>query len=224
MTMYKTIIAALTAVAIASPALANDEQFQAWGGVFATKEISDNSVLWLEAQTRFSDGASRLGQLLLRPGLGFNIGESSVAFIGYAYVRTASSGAATTHEHRIWQQLTHTFTGEGASVTLWSRTRFEQRFLENSGDMGLRFRQLIRATTPIQDGLLAVFWTEPFLNLNNTNWGQRSGVDQWRNFVGLNVSLSPSLSLEAGYLNQFVARPGVNRVNHILNVGTNIRF
>ncbi len=58
-------------------------------------------------------------------------------------------------------------------------------------------------------------------NLNNTDWGARSGFDQNRFFFGLGYKLneSGSLSLEVGYLNQYLyRRSATDRMNHIFSV------
>ncbi|MEZ4404385.1 MAG: DUF2490 domain-containing protein [Kofleriaceae bacterium] len=71
--------------------------------------------------------------------------------------------------------------------------------------------------------LRAVGWTEPFINLNQPAWAAR-GVDQWRTFAGLAVPVTPRVTVEPGYLNQVVVRPGANPVNHIAAVSTTIKW
>jgi len=45
---------------------------------------------------------------------------------------------------------------------------------------------------------------EPFVDLRNTDWGGQSGLGQNRAFVGIGWRLSNRISVEAGYMNQYV--------------------
>lgn len=91
--------------------------------------------------------------------------------------------------------------------------------------MGWRLRQQLRATAPLSGKTRAVGWTEAFISMDDTSWGQRSGLDQWRNFVGVSVPMSKAVSIEPGYLNQWVVRRGsADRVNHVASVSLFARF
>ena len=68
--MHKApLLAALSAATIATPAIAQDEDFNVWTGQFATINVDDADKIFvrLEAQERFTNDADRLGQLLLGP-------------------------------------------------------------------------------------------------------------------------------------------------------------
>jgi hypothetical protein len=201
-----------------------EDDLQAWAVATATVPLSDNVVLWLEAQTRFSDDAGRLGQLLLRPGIGLRIAPGTTLFGGYAFVRTDPIGPARTHEHRIWQQLSFGIAGDGKGVTVTGRSRFEERLMEGSSDMGFRVRQLIRVTAPVGKGVRAVGWHESFVTLDDTRWGQRSGFDRMRNFAGIAVPVAKGMSIEPGYMNEYVRRRGPDRMNHIASITLNTSF
>lgn len=95
--------------------------------VQATRPIADGVSLLVDVQGRFSDDASRLGQLLVRASIGWRVGDGATASLGYAYVRTTPASGADTDEHRGWQQLSYRLAGDGKGVTLTGRTRLEQR-------------------------------------------------------------------------------------------------
>jgi hypothetical protein len=104
-----------------------------------------------------------------------------------------------------------------------SRTRLEQRFFEGFADDGWRLRQFLRGQLWLGDNsdnraLSVIGVSEAFVSFDSTSWGQRAGLEQWRNFVGLGVPLDDRLTLEAGYLNQRLIRPGADRSNHVLNI------
>lgn len=212
------------ALLFSTPAMA-DEDAQAWAAATATIPVDDKIVVWLEAQGRFSDDASRLGQLLLRPGIGYKVSPGTTVFAGYAYVRTDPVGPVRTTEHRIWQQVSWRALGDGKSTTLSGRSRLEQRFVNGTRDVGVRFRQLLRLTTPVsKSGVQAVGWSELFLGLNDTQAGQRTGFDRLRSFAGVSVPVGKSLRLEPGYMNEYVKGRTDDRANHIASLTMNLNF
>lgn len=223
--MIRYLAALAPALLLAAPAQA-EEDIQGWAAATATVPVDDRLVIWLEAQGRFSDDITRLGQVLIRPGVGYKVSTATTVFVGYAYVRTSPEGGAVMQEHRIWQQATWRALGNGRTVTLSGRSRLEQRFVEGTGDVGVRFRQLLRLTVPIdKQGVQAVGWTEGFFGLNDTQAGQRAGFDRMRNFAGVLLPVNDTMRLEPGYMNEYVRRRGTDdRVNHIASVTMNLNF
>jgi hypothetical protein len=128
------------------------------------------------------------------------------------------------NEHRLWQQIGFRLAGDGKGVTLTGRTRLEQRWMEGSDDMGWRLRQQLRLTAPLSGKVRAVAWSEAFVSLDDTSWGQNSGLDRCRNSVGLSVPVSKAVTIEPGYINQWVVRSGQDRVHHIGNLSVTARF
>lgn len=209
--------AALAATATAAPAVAAEDDANIWLAQTATVNLGKDAVLWLEAQERFTNDASRLGQFLLRPAIGYKLDPTTTAYIGYAYVMTDPVGPAKTNEHRIYQQLSFRLAGDGKGVTVTGRTRLEQRWLEEQGGTAWRLRQQVRLTAPLAGKARAVIWTEPFIGFNQTRF-QRDGIGLWRNFAGLSAPVGKTLSLEPGYLNQYVVRGGRDRIDHTASV------
>lgn len=223
--MIRCLAAIAPILFLATPALA-EEDMQGWAAATATVPVDDRVVVWLEGQGRFSDEVSRLGQLLIRPGIGYRVSPSTTLFAGYTYVRTSPRGGAVTTEHRIWQQASWRAIGDGKGVTVSGRTRLEQRFVHGTGDVGVRFRQLMRVTAPIdRQGTQIVGWTEGFFGLNDTQAGQRTGFDRMRNFAGISLPVTATMRLEPGYMNEFISRRGTDdRANHIASVTMNLNF
>ncbi|HET9511904.1 MAG TPA: DUF2490 domain-containing protein, partial [Sphingomonas sp.] len=196
-----------------------DEDVQAWTGVVAQGTVKGDLYVWLEGQARFTDDVGQLGQFILRPAAGVRFAPDASAIAGYAYVQTRSSAGAITREHRPWQQVQFAVLRDGAGKPIvTSRTRLEQRMVEGRTKTGWRLRQFVRAGIPMtRSGVQAVAFTEGFFNLNTTDFGARSGVDQWRTFVGLGLPVTKTARLEPGYLNQHVFRAGEDRTNHIVS-------
>ncbi len=209
---------------LAFPAHAADEDAQVWSSVNATVDAGESVVLSFDANVRWTDDVSRAGQVVLRPGIGFKLDKSTTATVGYAYVRTDPVGPAKFDEHRAWQQLSYRLAGDGQNVTLTGRSRLEQRWVEGASDMGWRMRQQLRVTTPLKGKVRAVAWSEVFVSLDDTSWGQNSGLDRWRNSVGLAIPLNSAITIEPGYLNQWVVRPGRDQIHHIGNIAISARF
>jgi hypothetical protein len=216
------LVACSLALVAASPAAA-EEDFQPWFAATATVPVGERALVWLEGQARTSDDASRLNQVLLRPAVGLRVSPAATLFAGYAFVATNPRGPGSSKEHRIWQQALIRILGDGKGITLSSRSRLEQRFREDDGDTGHRLRQLVRLTAPIGSaGTQAVIWSEPFIGLNGTAWGQPAGLDRWRNFVGVSVPVAATLRVEPGYMNEVVEQRGPDRMNHIASLTLNL--
>lgn len=211
-------------LASAGAASAADEDSQAWSVVNATAALNDKVVLAFDSQARFSDDASRLGQLIVRPSVGWRLDGTTTASLGYAYIRSTPEGRPTTHEHRGWQQMSYRIAGDGKGVTLTGRTRLEQRWLEGRDGTGWRVRQQVRLTAPVKDGVRAVAWTEPFVGFNETSWGQRDGLHLLRSFAGVSVPISKTVTLEPGYLHQRAYRSGPDAVTHAAAIWINLQF
>jgi hypothetical protein len=206
-------------------ALAEDDT-QAWAAVIASGTVRGDLFLWFEGQARAIDDIGGGSQIVLRPAIGARIGRDAHAVAGYAYVRTDPANGAVSHEHRPWQEIQFApiRLANGAPLLI-SRTRLEQRMVEGRDGTSCRLRQFIRLQVPVNaTGMQVVAFTEGFFNLNTTRWGVRDGIDQWRNFIGIGFPVLPRARVEPGYLNQRLARPGDDRVNHILSATLFVRL
>jgi len=211
-------------LASAGAAHATDEDTQAWSVVNASGALNDKVILGVDGQVRFSDDASRLGQLIVRPSVGWRLDGAKTASLGYAYIRSTPKGRPTTEEHRGWQQLSYRLAGGGKGLTLTGRTRLEQRWVEGRDGTGWRVRQQVRVTAPVKDRVRGVAWTESFVGFNQTSWGQRDGLHLWRSFAGVSVPISKTVTLEPGYLHQRAFRTGPDAVTHAAAVWINLQF
>ena len=194
-----------------------------WSALFAQDNFCSESRLrwWFDGHYRLFDDNDGFGQSIVRPGIGVDVWENSALWAGYGWIRTSPIQGADTDEHRIWQQWTWSRTCD--SLKFAARTRFEQRLLESSDDTGLRIRQFVRGQKNLGPCSKCTFvvWDELFIACNDTDWGQRSGFDQNRIFVGFGFKRhhSSPWRVEVGYMNQAVNQLGpTNRSNHILAV------
>jgi hypothetical protein len=184
-------------------------------------------VFFAEVQPRISDGVSRLGQLLLRPAIGYELSKHVTIYQGYARVIDPVAGGADRHEDRLFQQVTWNV-GRIGRMEVQSRTRLEQRWRSDGPGMSLRARQMMRFEYPLAPGkrrIAALGSTEGFVGLKSAEWGGVTGFDQLRTFVGLEIPLPGTSTIEAGYLNQTRDAPG-RRTNmaHVASLSVFVRL
>ena len=140
---------------------------------------------------------------------------------GYAHIVLPTQGGRDINEERSFQQINWTI-GKPWDGELSSRTRIEQRWRSDGDGMGWRLREMLRYEKPLNPGseaLNALVYAEAFVALNSTDWGQKTGFDQLRSFVGAEVKLMGKSTAEIGYLNQLVdQRDGNQRMNHVASI------
>ena len=209
------------------PAFADTkEDGRFWLNLNATGHLPAEGWSWFaELQPRWRHEGSDFDQLIIRPALSYHLNKQTSFWVGYAHVVSHPDGKKSFEENRTWQQLLHNFEPIG-SLSIQSRTRLEQRFIENSDDTGHKIRQMIRFTLPsaMSPKLLWVAYDEYFINLNDTDYGARRGFDQNRAFLGLNWAFAPDLKFEIGYLNQYVNAKNTDLDNHVLSSTVNFTF
>lgn len=214
--------ALLISLLVSVPAQAQEvaHEPQTWLALFSQGPlVGQKLVLWFDAHARFGfapESNPANTALLIRPGVGYRLREDMTIYLGYLWAPVWRSGQLTLNEHRVWQQYTWDLAFDsGAKMQL--RSRLEERFAQ--GDVGLRFRQLVRAQTPpLVEKFILVAWDEVFLAFNNTRFGQLAGFDQNRLFLGVGRSLWGKFRLEAGYFNQWLPREGTDPMRHAFAV------
>jgi hypothetical protein len=195
---------------LASPAAArpSDSQAQLWYAAFTQGPIARPFLYYLEAQPRLGQDD---GRLILRSALGLALPvEGLSVWLGYAWIPVwpwDEDPAPRLNESRLYQQLLYN-TALGP-VRLSSRTRLEQRLLASAAGTSHRFRTFLRGSAPLggESPLSLILWDEVFFHLNTVEGGPRRGFDQNRAFLGVGYKLSAHVTLEAGYLNNYIRRP-----------------
>lgn len=191
--------------------------------------------LHLEVQNRRADMGEEWQQLLIRPGINYQISPSLSVSVGWAYVKTWPYGeypvSAAFPEHRAWEQVQHSFKALGLEWT--QRLRLEQRWLGEmtydllDADYDLagwryenRIRYLLRTSVPLTSSgkTYLALWDEVFFNFGKNVKG--NDFDQNRAFIGLGQKLSGTTRLEVGYMEQTLRRRGgqIREDNHTLAV------
>ena len=181
-----------------------DHNAHAWGAYFGDHPIgSSRWGVHLEGQYRRHDLGLQWQQLLLRPGVNYEVNSHLMLTTGYAYARSFSYSEfvprrAPTNEHRIWEQAWFRYRSGPAAWT--TRLRFEHRFLENTSapQSGYRYEHRMRAWQQITLPLYrktyftaydeAWFYVAPYVS--------DSSFDQNRAYAGVGLRVNPAWQLE----------------------------
>ncbi len=214
----------MIAALLAAPAAAQD--VQSWNTLLLQGPVDGKLLLWAELQPRFTNDADRLGQFVARGALGVRLKHDVDLHAGYHFQHNSPATGRSSTEHRLWQQIMAPVIRREDGFALITRWRLEQRTFEGASDTGLRLRMMWRLQQPLNGKGSAgpLIMSETFVALNSTDWGARSGLDQQRSFVGWLQPLGKRLNLEAGYMHQYINRPGRNPGNHVLNITLNRRL
>ncbi len=187
---------------------------QLWSQFIVQKRVAEQYQLYFETQPRITHQISQLERVLIRPAVGYEFLPNHTLWLGYLWSPALLSGGR--YEQRFWQQYVHQ--SHFSPWTLLSRTRLEQRWIENIGGTALRLRQMLRALFPLNEDhswSLAV-WDEIFLNLNSVERGPQAGYDQNRFFAGVSYLPHSKLRIEPGYMVNHLRLPGGQiQLNHI---------
>lgn len=196
-------------------ALTHDGQI--WFPLYNRVGLSDKFRGWFEVNPRFGDNLSEIDQLLIRPALGYQLTAALAIWQGYAWITNYQPQFRD--EHRLYQEASyrHGF----LNFRIFSRTRLEERFLQDAGGAAIRARQMLRVDFPFDKDQIwgAVIYDELFVNLNTVRRGPEGGFDQNRIFVGIHRKVNDHLNFDFGYQNQTINTRGPNladKMNHII--------
>jgi len=201
-----------------------DHNAHGWYIYFGDHPIRDSKWgVHLETQWRRHDVVQKWQQLMLRPGVNYQVNRSLTLTAGYAYVRSFTYGdftvpAPSFPEHRLWEQAWWRYSGK--SLNWGTRIRFENRFLGSPAGATFRYENRLRlyqqVTKPLNSGTYLTAYDEFWIYVKP--YVARSVFDQNRAYGAVGFPLSPTLRIELGYMNQaLLRRPGsVLESNHTL--------
>ena len=184
-------------------AQAQTQDIGVWTAMLSAPEFTDHVRGWLDVHAR-RDGDRFLA--IVRPGVGWQITPQVSAWAGYAWIPSLPDDRDLFNEHRIWEQVTVTIP-LGDRMNIQSRTRFEQRFAQGGGTVGLRIREFVRFSIlpRREEAVRLALWDELFVGLND-NPLARPGFDQNRLFVGFGLPIRHGGRMEIGVLNVLAQR------------------
>jgi hypothetical protein len=210
---------------------AETEASGVWGIVSASGVIGENADtsrwrFWFDGQYRNSDLDTSVHQILLRPTVSYVLNSDVSLWLGYAYVETDRPSGSSVREHRLWQQLSWTARRFDRGV-LSARFRLEERDIDLGDDLGWTLRAQLKYIHFLDDQRQwqAFAFIEPFVALNDTDWGAQSGMQQNRTALGIGYQLNDRVGIEMSYMNQYlVRRRSVDISNHLLVLSLKTNF
>lgn len=224
LTLLGTVFWSMMLVVASIAHAETEEDGRYWLSLYAQGALPMTNTFWsMDLHPRWREEGQQFDQLIIRPAVFYRFNPKTSVWLGYDTVINHPSGQSAFRENRLWQQFQYQFDAI-EDITLVSRTRFEQRHREGSDDTGHRLRQMLRATTPsrLHANLYWLVFDEVFINMNDTEWGVRRGMDQNRLFLGIHWKFDQRMNMDVGYLNQWVNGRTLDRENHVLS--TTFRF
>jgi hypothetical protein len=184
-------------------------------------------VFAFDAQARYVDVGSGLSTWLLRPSVGYKLGEAAHIRIGYAHFRVRTRPGILADEDRLWEQVDwRTSVAGGADLSL--RLRLEHRFSTLGSDTRHVARLMVKYTRPLGNSgrCSLVLSAEPFFDLDSSDIGGDAGIFQGRVAAGMAWKTGQNTTLEVGYMYQhFFAENRPDRASHVavLRFRSNLR-
>lgn len=182
---------------------------------------------WLvmdQARTRDDNpDGHRFTENLLFAQLGYSITPNLSIWAGYTHDWIHPLGKSAYQESRPYQDLV--WNSNFAKWRFTARTRLEERIREDSGDTGVRLRQLFQVSYPLDfiDKNLSAYAGEEMLGYTNKNSFGRQGFSENRALGGFSYQFSQQLGADLGYMGQYVYnKTGSNLFTH--NVQFNLRY
>lgn len=193
-----------------------EQLFGMWGNVFVNGKFSKDSQwlyygdISLRSAQQFNTPTDNqrnmvLGAVVTHDAIGYKFNDNHSIHIGYAFQRAVDPFAKIpTNENRAWEQ--YTFSSPTPIGNFSSRSRLEQRTVNIGSNTGVRFRQQLKLSYPLNENWSVIGSNEIFINANTVDWGPVAGIDQNRVFVGIGYKFDKVWRTEIGYMNQYINR------------------
>ena len=186
---------------------AQNDESSGWLFLSHSQKINSNWSYMTDVQLRTSPTFSYLKNVLVRPGLIYNINDQHAIGLGYTYFATwDKTEIANTFEpeDRIFEQ--YVFEVKLGKVNINNRLRFEQRFIKKTTQniFAQRLRYLIQAKfqlnndTHFKQGWYLNLQNEFFLNVQHKEKINNHFTDQNRPYVGIGYRIKKGFELEFG--------------------------
>ncbi len=171
-------------------------------------------VYYIEPQLRLIYRDNPFQQFLANAGMGYKVIPNWQIWFGQTFSADSQDAVAGSFdEYRLWQQIV--WKRRFPSVSLISRTRFEERKSLFFSDWAYRLRQRLLLNKPLTNHLSLVISNEIFFNMNGASWIITDRLDQNRAYLGVEQQISEITYLGLGYMNQYLSTP-IPQSNHVL--------
>ncbi|WP_426052160.1 DUF2490 domain-containing protein [Brevundimonas sp. SL161] len=206
----------IAAFALATPALASDEDMEFWFNPSVSKAVDGRTSVELETAQRFRKDP-RTDTYFVRGWIKRDDARDNTWGVG---IEQRWNGPDQ-QEVRLLQQVGY----ELGPIDL--RTRMEQRFVSTDAQTGWRVRQRIGTSVPLGDSDTSWSLTadaELFVTLRSTDPDGQTGVTGLRTFVGFEREFG-RYEVSLGYLRQQDVRDNApDRIGHAPFIGVGVAF
>lgn len=189
-----------------------------------TRALPANWRLTVDVAPRWESGASDYSKTALRAQVARLLADRVTVGAGYEFQEPAAR--FNRREHRLWQQVQ--VAQQLGALGLSHRARFEQRWLDNAATTVLRARYQLRASRRLapDSPWSWLAFEESLVTVRGSRRGPRQGLDRQRFGGGLARAITPRLTVEGGYMWQFVNLPAplADQVDHVAQTALLYRF
>lgn len=200
------ITAALLGCSIASAHVRHHTKL--WNTAIIQGSFSDQSRIryYLQPELNLVDDKYKYQTSFLYAGLGYQITPDLTLWLmdGVLYIKRINGKIR--REDILRQQMNLTLIKQD-QLNLAMLARLEERKDMSESRWSIRWREQLKLRVPFQvwQGHALVVFDELFFNLNHPKWtNNNSLLQQNRFFIGIGNTLTPHLSLDVGYLNQYL--------------------
>jgi hypothetical protein len=183
-----------------------------WFFLSHTQKLTGKWSYMMDVQLRSSTQFKYLQNVLVRPGLLYQLTDQQSVGVGYTYFVTwdRSEGTETFEpENRIFEQYIHRL--KIGRLIVNNRFRLEQRFIQNEENnvFSQRIRHQLQARFHLnsdkefENGLYINLQNEIFLNVQNQDKVNDHFFDQNRPYLGLGYRINKKLEIELGYYHRY---------------------
>jgi Protein of unknown function (DUF2490) len=213
------------ALAFACPVMAEDDA-QLWLTFVADIKVDNNDSITGTALLRSRPDSLDPGQRLLRIAFTHKINHGRSLSFSYTHVRNFIDTGPDRIEHRLSETFAFPI-GGFAGGKIDGRVQSEQNFDNGFSDVGLRMRGRVRWSLPLTRNryIQLQLSDEPIFAMNNTDYGQKSGLVANRASVGVHFDISKAIGIAPSYTWQLVNRQGrPDRNDHIAGLTIDTHF
>lgn len=177
--------------------------------------LDERFAFHLMVQNRWVDDLDEYQRTVIRPWLSFDWTDHVELAVGYDAHNFEEPRSFL--ENRAWQRIAYHY--DFGVPSLFTHFWLEERFFEDTSAVAVRGRFQIGGSLELPQDFGLVVRNEFFVDLNQPSPIRRVGLGEDHLFVGLSHPLGRWLRVEAGYLMQYLDRPGPDTFNHTFVLG-----
>ncbi|MES2218799.1 MAG: DUF2490 domain-containing protein [Pseudomonadota bacterium] len=191
-----------------------------WNSAIITGPISKDKKFkyYIQPGLTFEDDHYKYRSSYLYLGVGYQTSPHVMMWLMNAWHNRVKASGKVLNIETIREQIDWNLIDD-PSLNLTSISRFEQRKDTSQPQWLIRGREKLTLRIPFSSWPTHSFVTfdELYVNFNNPAWINNNSFFDINNiFVGVGTQLSPTVSFDLGYLNQYLLRTTGNKDNNVI--------